>query len=113
MAFEMSFTDEYGELYPASYWKVVQCNINRIEKTGHVAFYGYASAASLGKRIIATKDYRVDAALYDIFFETVVLDPEGENPYKAAYLMAAQVKDTPSAVEGAPDVSFFEDAEQV
>jgi hypothetical protein len=112
MAFEMSFTDEYGEVYPNSYWKVVQCNINRIEKTGYIAFYGYASVASLGKRIIATKDYRVDAALYDAFFETVILDPQNENPYRSSYLMSLQVKDVLTG-EGQPFVSFFEDAQQV
>ena len=112
MAFEMSFTDEHGEVYPASYWKLVQCNINRIEKTGMIVFHGYASAASLGKRIIATKDYQVTAALYDAFFETVVLDPQDENPYRSSYLMAVEVKDVPAG-EGQPFVSFFEDAEQV
>jgi hypothetical protein len=112
MAFEMSFTDEYGEAYPNSYWKLVLCNINRIEKTGYVAFYGYASAASLGKRIIAIKDYWVNPSLYELFFETVVLDPQDENPYRCSYLMAVEVKDVPVGDEQ-PYVSFFEDAQQV
>ena len=111
MAFEMSFTDEFGEVYPNSYWKVVQCNIARFEKSGLVVFQGFKDAANVGKRIIGHKEYIVDEALYDAYFSTDMLDPQGENPYRAAYLMALAIKDVSSAVEGDPSVSFFENAQ--
>lgn len=108
MAFQMEFTDEFGENYPASYWRVVQCNICRAEERGTVIFHGYASAASVGKRVIGQKAYFVDNAFYQQYFEVEVLDPEGSNPYRSAYLMAQQVKDV-DVVDGVA-ISFFEDA---
>lgn len=112
MAFEMPYTDDFGEVYPSSYWKVARCTLDRMQHVGVIIFNGYASAATLGKRIIATKTYRVDSDLYETFFKTSVLDPQNSNPYCSSYLMAVQVKDV-SVEEGKLYISFFEDAKQV
>ena len=110
MAFEMSFTDEFGEVYPNSYWKVVQCNIARFDKSGLVVLQGFKDAANVGKRIIGHKQYVVNEPLYDTYFSTEALDPQDENPYRSSYLMAIDVKDV---LVGEQYVSFFEDAQQV
>lgn len=110
MAFEMTFTDDFGEVYPESYFKLVQCNICLADKTGNIVFYGYPSAAQKGKRIIGQKSYAVTADLFNQYFVTDELDPEGENPYKASYIMALAIKDIG---EGEDAVSFFENAEAV
>ena len=93
MALQMTYTDVYEDTYPESYWRLMDCNINKPAKTGNVTFYGYADAAQKGKRVIGSKSYVVDASLFDQFFGPTVLDPEGANPYESAYLMAKAVKD--------------------
>ena len=112
MAFEMSFTDEFGEMYTNSYWRVAQVSIDRSTERGLIMFNGYVSSASAGKRIIGQKHYIVDSGLYNTYFLPEVLDPVGQNPYRSAYLMALVIKDVAAPVEGDPAVSFFENATQ-
>lgn len=117
MAFKMSYTDLFGEEYPESYWRVVETNLAKPEKRGRVVFYGYPSEAQKGKRIIGQKEYAVDQALFEAHFETPALSPDGDNPYKAAYALALEVKDIQlSPAEGEEEgekVSFFANAKEV
>lgn len=93
MAFQMSFTDQYGTVYQESYWRVVQTNICQSEKKGLVMFYGYENAANKGKRVIGEKAYVIDKDAYEASFDADSLNPNGVNPVLAAYLHAAGTMD--------------------
>ena len=94
MAFQMEFTDKYGDIYPESYWKVVQTNICQADKVGRVQFYGYQDAANSGKRIIGEKSYDITNGAYEAAFDVDVLNPNGANPVAAAYVHALATQDT-------------------
>ena len=103
MAFQMSFTDNFGVVYPESYWKVVATNICQADKVGNVTFYGYQDEANKGKRIIGTKNYAVSNGAYLACFDVDSLNPNGANPVAASYVHALATKDVDS-------ISFFENA---
>jgi hypothetical protein len=108
MAFQISFTDQYGTVYPESYWRVVQTNICQSDKKGYIVFYGYEDAANKGKRTIGERSYSIDSTHYDEHFGVSVLNPNGSNPVSAAYIYAKEILDV-SFVEG-EKTSFFADA---
>jgi hypothetical protein len=110
MPYEMTFTDEYGTVYPESYWKVAQTNMCQAERSGMIAIYGYQDEANVGKRIIGQKSYNINTEAYDEYFAPNVLNPEGENPVRAGYIYALATKDVGT---GEDAVSFFEDAVEV
>lgn len=108
MAFEMAFTDEFGDTYTESYWKVAQTNISQAEKRGQIRFHGFENEAKKDKRIIGVKDYTIDEDTYETYFAADALNPDGKNPAAAAYIYAKAKKDVP--VEDGEPISFFENA---
>ena len=108
MAKQMSAKASIGVTCPSSYWVPVQINLNKINRTGQVVFYGYASleAKRANASPIGQKVYEVSTSQYDQFFAPTALGPEGANPAKAAYLLADSVKEglapnlTPDTVTG-------------
>ena len=105
MAFILSHTDEFGDTFEKAYWRVVQCNLCKIDGTGMVVFYAYESEAKKGKRVIGQKSYAVTPQQFGEFFAADELNPEGRNPWAAAYEFALSVKGA-----GADGQSFFEAA---
>lgn len=90
MALEMSFTDEFGDTYAQSYWRVAE--FPKIDKEQHclsVTFHGYENAAKKGKRIIGTKRYDVDGEAFNTYFPV----DASLNIYAAAYVMAKATPD--------------------
>lgn len=104
MAKQMFYADERGVEYPASYWKPVLVSVNKVDRTARVVFYGFVNkdAADQGKAAVGVKEYPVNPAHFDTFFGVSVLDPEGRNPYKAAYEVAMATLEGP-APEPYPD----------
>ncbi len=114
MAFKKEHTDAFQETYAQSYWRVVEVNINKADRRGRVLFYGYPDEARKGGRIVGDKAYPVSEDQYDTYFGPDELNPEGKNPYAAAYELAMDTKDVsvPAEEEGQEPtyVSFFEHA---
>lgn len=110
MAFQMNYTDEYGDSYEESYWRVVQPTLNKEAREGAVVFYGYQDADHKGKRIIGQKIYAIAHDDFDEYFSPDDLNPEGKNPWEASYRFATATLDT--GPQEAP-VSFFDGATAV
>ena len=106
MAFILPQTDQYGDAFEQAYWKPVQVNLCMADSAGMVLFYAYESAAKKGKRVIGQKSYAVTPEQFAEFFAADELNPEGRNPWAAAYELAKSVKDAGEKGE----VSFFEGA---
>jgi len=107
-----SFVDQYDDVYPSSYWRPVQVNVCKEDKNAHIIFYGFESEAKKGKRSIGQKSYSVGGEDFDTYFGTSSLDPEGKNPYAAAYTYADNKLDKDSGQVDEDDkpimVSFFD-----
>jgi hypothetical protein len=88
MALQLSHADEYGDVYEQSYWRVVQVNLCKADATGNVTFYGYASEAAKGKRVIGSWSRAVTPEQFAEYFGPDELNPEGRNPWEAAYRFA-------------------------
>src|ERR1700743_2597307 len=95
MAWQMNYTDQYGDNYAQSYWRVVQCNLQKEEQTGQVIFNGYENGAKAGQRIIGQKAYYVTPALYQQYFLPTLVQPQGVDHIKQCYAMSGAVLDTP------------------
>ena len=52
MAKQLNSTDQYGENYPSSYWRVVQVNLCKADKTGMILFQGYPDISRAGKQVL-------------------------------------------------------------
>lgn len=117
MAKKISYTDQYGDVFPEAYFRAVQVNLCKEDKTGNIVFYGFENEAKKGKRVIGAKSYNVKPVDYDAYFSATVLDPEGINPLRKAYDFADSVLDVDSGeVDGDGNkimVSFFDGAEDV
>ena len=111
MAKVMSFTDQYGETSPQSYWRIVLVNRVKEDRTANLVFYGFTNESQKGKRIIGQKSYTVSGEDFDTWFSPSVLSPEGINPESKAYEYAVATKDVDSG--GGNMVSFFEGAHDV
>ena len=76
MAWQMNFTDSYGDNWPNSYWVIVQCNsVPRYDETGMVMFYGYEDQQRKGKRIIGQKQYQVAKSDYEALVKSEIPVP--------------------------------------
>jgi hypothetical protein len=129
MAKQMSFDTLIGMTCEESYWIPVQVNLNKVDKTGMVMFYGYANKAARdsAKQNIGQKSYTVNAAAFDKYFGPTAINPEGMNQFLAAYKLAEETlegercQDKVKDVDGndteelVPDtrVSFFAEATDV
>lgn len=117
MGLQLNFNDQYEENYPASYWRVVQCNLSKDKPGGLVVFSGYMNEANAGKRIVGQMAYTVTSDLYEQFFLPSLIQPQGIDHIKQCYALALAVKNVDSGTkddEGNPImVSFFNGATDV
>jgi hypothetical protein len=122
MAWKMSYTDQYDENYPNSYWVIAQCNSSpRYSETGMILFYGYPDEAHKGKRIIGQKQYSVSKDEYQALVQGTipsplpngVSTPEDLLMY-GIYQWAQAKKDVNIGTPENPQwVSFFENATMI
>lgn len=117
MAFEKNFTDQYGENYPASYWRVVECNLQKEAQSGQIVFNGYSDKNNAGKRIIGQKAYAVTADLYTQYFLPALIQPVGVDHIKQCYALSMAVLNIDTDTKDAQDkeimVSFFNGATDI
>jgi len=114
MAFEMEYTDSYGETYPKSYWRVEQVNRDKKHRMGQLTFHGYASEEKKGGRVIGEKHYSLMNPDFDAYFTANVLNPKDSNPDKKAYEFASNKLEGIAPVEGEDTrKSFFDGAKEV
>lgn len=93
MAWQLDFTDpDTGANYPESYWHPAIVALEKPTESGNVVFYGYATAQSRldGRQSVAIRAYRITAESFATYFDSAAQNPEGVNPYSAAYLLAAE-----------------------
>lgn len=59
MAYRMQYSDDSGNDYNDSYWRIVQVNISVADKNANIVFHGYKSkqARNNNKAPIASKQY--------------------------------------------------------
>jgi hypothetical protein len=117
MAYEMEFISDDGVEHTESYWIIVQSNINKIDKNANFTFYGYHNKAARDakKQNIGSKNYSLSSDEFDTYLGTSALNPEGKNPYEAAYAYANATLEGQAPAEGEEDtrVSFFDGATEV
>lgn len=76
MAWQMDFTDSWGEHYPESYWSIAQCNsCPRYSETGMIQFYGYPNATNKGKRVVGQHSYSIDQSDYETLVKQPIPNP--------------------------------------
>ena len=116
MAKVMPFEDTFGTMHEASYWCVVQVNLNKIARDGQVTILGFVGrdARLAGKQPIGARTYSINPAQYDSFFSPEVIKAPDNDQFKAAYMLIAATKDIVKvpATEEEPEVlgNFFDDA---
>lgn len=99
MGFIMSFTDQYGETHPESYWNV---EVHRTKNQLHrkIVFYGWTNKENRDKTREALEPIEFYLGperedLYNIYFSSESLSPEGANPEKQAYLLIKEQENNP------------------
>lgn len=114
MAKAIQYSDQFGNTYSESYWRVVQINISIVDKNSLIVFYGYKDQAtrSAGKQSIGQKTYTISGDVFDTLYATH-LAPNGPNLMQLAYQHATSTLDTPSLENPEELVSFFEGGEDV
>lgn len=105
MAKQMSWTDDQGNEYPNSYWKIAQLNVHRIippnpssgmaqspKKGGVVVFQGWRNKDAADNNALpipgAQRVYGIGTEEYANYFDSSVLDPLGKDQFAGAYMMA-------------------------
>ncbi|MFO0821528.1 MAG: hypothetical protein U0792_00025 [Gemmataceae bacterium] len=108
----MTFTDQFGNQYEESYWRLVQCNISVPDKSTFLVFYGYKDKAArdASKQPVAAKQYSIVGELFDTYYSRH-LEPDGPNLAIMAYNYAEECLDARS--EDGTMHSFFENATDV
>lgn len=114
MAFQKVYSDQSGNDYPVSYWRVVQVNFSPVDEAALVMFYCYKDQASrlAGKQSVGQKSYSVGKPDYPTYFSVANLDLS--NPIEQGYLLCKNVKDIDSGTKDANGLpimkSFFNGA---
>lgn len=113
MAKQMAFSDQFGNTYPASYWRLVYVAIDAVGGNARLVFYGYKDKAArdAAKVNIGQKAYDLSGAEFQTYYAHH-LEPNGPNLMTLCYEYCGQKKDVPQGGE-LPDVSFFETATDV
>lgn len=106
MAFQMNYTDRYGDNYPASYWRPENWNITKT--TAEVTFQGYPDAAHKGNRVIGSHGYVLTPDQYAAY---VAAAPA--NAITTFDAIASQMYALAAATLDANGVSFFNGATEV
>ena len=99
MGFIMSFTDQYGETHPESYWNV---EVFRTKNKFHrkIVFHGWTTKENRDKTREALEPIEFYLGperedLYNMYFTSAALSPEGVNPERQAYLLIKGQEDNP------------------
>lgn len=106
MGLALNYTDQYGENYPTSYWRVAAFNIDKETTKGLISFNGYETEAKAGIHQIGQKIYVITPELYHQYFLPTLINPAGINHINQAYAMALGILDTKGK-------SFFDGATNI
>lgn len=113
MAFQMAYTDIYGNTHAESYWRVVQVNISVPDRSALFCLYGYkdVNARNASKMHIGQKTYNVSGDNFDGYL-TAHFEPGGPNIAAMTYNYAASCEDVETE-DPEVKVSFFAGATSV
>ena len=86
MALQQIIQHETGTY--SQYWRVVKTHINHASKIAEVYVWGYVSeqARDENKRQLDERMFTVSSEQFDDYFAPTVIDPQGINHVKNAYL---------------------------
>ena len=98
MGLIMPFTDQYGINHPATYWNV-QIDRTKNSMNRKIIFYGWTSKENKNnpREAINPIEFYLGPEreeLYNLFFSSEALSPEGVNPEKQAYLLIKSQENT-------------------
>jgi hypothetical protein len=114
MAKLMQFSSPDKVTHDSSYWKVVQCNLNLLNKTGEIVFLGYHDKAARMElaQPVGMKQYTLNPELFDTYFSSEVQKENDKTIYTQCYLLADTEKVGPAPAEGEEDTRkpFFDGA---
>ena len=107
MAMQISYTNQFGDVWAESFWILKSCNIDRFAKRAILSIAGYKNkevflAKDVAKIIPVTQTFIVKGESFDEYFASTNLSPEDINPYKNAY---AYIVATVAAFAEAVEVS--------
>lgn len=92
MAFQIAYIGADGGEHPQSYWKVVSTQLDRLNRNGVIAFYGWHNAAYRAdkRQFVGVVQYNVTQELYDQYFDAAVVSVADSNDEKQSYLLAKE-----------------------
>ena len=77
----------------SQYWKIRTLNLNHTEKTGTVILDGYVSEQARLDNKIPLDERTIPVVDFDVWFAPAVIDAEGMNEVKSAYLFTKSITD--------------------
>lgn len=108
MAFSLTKSTQYG--INATYYKVIETNINYLNKTAHVTLAGWVDQEARDTNKQPIDSVSVDFTPDNFPFNTTELDPKDINPVKVAYESVIELS---VAENVTPEVAAFANAERV
>lgn len=122
MAFQKSFTDNYGNSYANSYWYIGRVTIDKYNNGGTLHFLGFKDKAARdsGKQPVGEKLYNVQGETFQAYLTSLIT---GQNALALGYEIALNEKEILVLDENGNNilnedgtnkkVSFFDGATQV
>ena len=86
----------------SQYWKIRTLSLNHTAKTGTVVLDGYVSEQARLDNKIPLDERTIPVVDFDVWFAPTVIDAEGMNEVKSAYLFTKSITD--GEFVGATDV---------
>ena len=86
----------------SQYWKIRTLSLNHTAKTGTVVLDGYVSEQARLDNKIPLDERTIPVVDFDVWFAPAVIDAEGMNEVKSAYLFTKSITD--GEFVGATDV---------
>ena len=77
----------------SQYWKIRTLSLNHTAKTGTVVLDGYVSEQARLDNKIPLDERTIPVVDFDVWFAPAVIDAEGMNEVKSAYLFTKSITD--------------------
>ncbi len=75
----------------SQYWKIRALSLNHKDKTGTVILDGYVSEQARQDNKVPLDERTIPVVDFDVWFASAVIDSEGMNEVKSAYLFAKSI----------------------
>lgn len=90
MAMQVNYTNPAG--IDVTYWKIIELNINYIQKFARIRLAGYKDINTRqdNMEFVESKYYNITPLKFDEYFSVNALDNENVNPVKQSYFYIKQ-----------------------